>query len=55
MGLNILSLFDGIGGGRIALDRANIQIDNYYASEICDYSIAGVIISISKNLRRWVR
>ena len=40
MGLNILSLFDGIGGGRIALDRANIQIDNYYASEICDYSIA---------------
>jgi len=32
--LNVLSLFDGISCGRIALERANIKVDNYYASEI---------------------
>ncbi|WP_226035750.1 DNA cytosine methyltransferase [Aquibacillus saliphilus] len=32
--MNILSLFDGISCGRVAVDRANIQVDNYYASEI---------------------
>jgi len=33
-GLNVLSLFDGLGGGRIALDQLGIPIKNYYASEI---------------------
>jgi site-specific DNA-cytosine methylase len=37
--LNILSLFDGLSCGRIALDRAGIEIDNYYASEIDKYAI----------------
>jgi site-specific DNA-cytosine methylase len=32
--MNVLSLFDGISCGRIALDRANIKVENYYASEI---------------------
>lgn len=32
--MNILSLFDGIGCGRIALERAGIEVDSYYASEI---------------------
>ena len=32
--MNVLSLFDGISCGRIALDRAGIKYDNYYASEI---------------------
>lgn len=32
--MNILSLFDGIGCGRIALDRASVSVDKYYASEI---------------------
>ncbi|AOY77213.1 DNA (cytosine-5-)-methyltransferase [Clostridium formicaceticum] len=32
--MNILSLFDGISCGRVALERAGIKIDNYYASEI---------------------
>ena len=32
--MNVLSLFDGIGCGRIALDRAAIKVDKYYASEI---------------------
>ena len=38
--MNVLSLFDGIACGRVALERANIQVDNYYASEIENASIA---------------
>ncbi|UOL47448.1 putative DNA-methyltransferase [Vibrio phage vB_Vp_PvVp04_M] len=33
-GLVVLSLFDGMSCGRIALDRAGISVDTYYASEI---------------------
>ncbi|QHJ78098.1 MAG: hypothetical protein [Caudoviricetes sp.] len=32
--MNILSLFDGISCGRVALDRAGISVNKYYASEI---------------------
>lgn len=32
--MNILSLFDGISCGQIALNRCGVQIDNYFASEI---------------------
>lgn len=32
--MNVLSLFDGMSCGRIALDRAGICIDNYFACEI---------------------
>lgn len=32
--MNVLSLFDGISCGRVALDRAGIQYRNYYTSEI---------------------
>lgn len=32
--MNVLSLFDGISCGRIALERANIKVDKYYSSEI---------------------
>ena len=32
--MNVLSLFDGISCGQIALQRAGIKVDNYYASEI---------------------
>lgn len=32
--MNVLSLFDGISCGMIALERANIKVDNYYSSEI---------------------
>ena len=31
---NILSLFDGISCGRVALEKSNIKINKYYASEI---------------------
>lgn len=37
--MNILSLFDGISAGRVALERAGIKIDKYYASEIDKYAI----------------
>ena len=32
--MNVLSLCDGMSCGRIALERAGIKIDNYFASEI---------------------
>ena len=38
-GLNVLSLFDGMSCGRIALERAGIKVNNYYASEIDKYAI----------------
>jgi len=37
--MNVLSLFDGLSGARIALERAGIEVDNYYASEIDKYAI----------------
>lgn len=37
--INVLSLFDGMSCGQIALERANISYDNYYASEIDKYAI----------------
>ncbi|WP_392564352.1 DNA cytosine methyltransferase [Orbus wheelerorum] len=37
--MNILSLFDGISCGRVALERANIKVNKYYASEIDKYAI----------------
>lgn len=38
--MKILSLFDGISCGRVALDRAGIKVDEYYASEIDKNAIA---------------
>lgn len=32
--MNVLSLFDGISCGQIALERAGVKVDRYYASEI---------------------
>jgi DNA-cytosine methyltransferase len=37
--MNILSLFDGMSCGQIALNRVGIKYDNYYSSEIDKYSI----------------
>lgn len=36
--MNVLSLFDGMSCGRIALDRAGIEVSTYYASEIDKYA-----------------
>ena len=37
--MNVLSLFDGVSCGQIALERAGIKVDKYYASEIDKYAI----------------
>lgn len=37
--VNVLSLFDGMSCGQIALDRAGISYDKYFASEIDKYAI----------------
>jgi len=37
--MNVLSLFDGMSCGQIALDELGIEVDNYYASEIEDEAI----------------
>ena len=39
MGINVLSLFDGMACGLVALKRAGIQVDNYFASEIDKYAM----------------
>lgn len=37
--MNVLSLFDGMSCGQIALERAGIPVTNYFASEIDKYAI----------------
>lgn len=37
--MNVLSLFDGISSGRVALERAGIKVDRYFASEVDKYAI----------------
>ena len=37
--MNVLSLFDGMSCGQIALQQLGIKVDNYYASEIDKYCI----------------
>lgn len=37
--MNVLSLFDGMSCGRIALERANIKVDKYFASEVDKYAM----------------
>jgi len=37
--MNVLSLFDGMSCGQIALERAGVKVENYFASEIDKYAI----------------
>lgn len=37
--MNVLSLFDGMSCARLALKKAGIKVDNYFASEIDKYAI----------------
>ena len=39
MTMNILSLFDGISCGQLALDRCGIRYEKYFASEVDKYAI----------------
>ena len=45
--MKVLSLFDGISCARVALEKAGIPVDVYYASEVDKYAI-----SVSKN--KWL-
>lgn len=38
-GLNVLSLFDGMSCGQLALQKAGIKVNQYYAAEIDKYAI----------------
>ena len=38
--MNVLSLFDGISCGQVALNKAKVSYDNYFASEIDKYAIS---------------
>ena len=38
-GINVLSLFDGMSCGQLALEKAGIEVDTYYASEIKEDAI----------------
>lgn len=42
--INVLSLFDGISCARVALERAGIKVNKYFASEIDKYAL-----QVSKN------
>lgn len=37
--MNVLSLFDGMSCGQIALDRIGVNVNNYFASEIDKYAM----------------
>ena len=37
--MNVLSLFDGCSCTQVALERAGIRVDSYYASEVDKYAI----------------
>lgn len=39
-GINVLSLFDGISCGMVALNRAGVKVNKYFASEIDKNAIA---------------
>ena len=38
--MRVLSLFDGISCGQLALQKLGVNVDRYYASEIDDYAIS---------------
>ena len=38
--MNVLSYFDGMSCGQLALRRAGIKVDNYFACEIKEHAIA---------------
>jgi site-specific DNA-cytosine methylase len=39
-GINVLSLFDGVSCGKLALERAGIKVNKYYSSEIDKTALA---------------
>lgn len=49
--MNVLSLFDGMSCGRIALERAGIKVDSYFASEIDQDAIKVAQFNYTSNIQ----
>jgi len=49
--MNVLSLFDGISCGQVALNRAGLKIDNYFASEIDKYAIKVTMVNYPNTIQ----
>ena len=47
MGIRVLSLFDGMSCGQLALQKLGIEVDTYYASEIDKYAIQVAIDKVA--------
>ena len=51
--MRVLSLFDGMSCWRVALERANIKVDVYYASEIDKYAIKIALKNYPDTIELW--
>ena len=49
--INVLSLFDGISCGQIALERAGIEVEKYYASEIKKIAIETTMLHFPQTIQ----
>lgn len=49
--MNVLSLFDGMSCGRIALREAGIKVDKYFASEIDKHAIAQTQLNFPETIQ----
>ena len=49
--MNVLSLFDGISCGQIALNRIGITYENYFASEIDKFAIKVTMENYPKTIQ----
>lgn len=49
--MNVLSLFDGMSCGQIALERAGFKVDNYYASEIDKHAIKVTMVNFPNTIQ----
>ena len=49
--MEVLSLFDGISCGQLALERAGIKVNNYYASEIEPSAISVTMSNFPKTIQ----
>ena len=49
--MNVLSLFDGMSCGQIALDQLGVKIDNYFACEVDKYAIKATMTNYPNTIQ----
>lgn len=49
--MNVLSLFDGMSCGQIALRELKVKVDRYYASEVDKYAIAQTMLNFPDTIQ----